>query len=128
MYLVSIIGVTLMSSQIYFTLAPSMHSFLIPFFGMLIFGAGYSTYGVTGYPCIPYIYIYIYIYRLLVEEHMLGTAYGLLYSINNAGSAIGTLIVGVIHDHTTHIMHGYFWVHLSYIDIFRFAYSLPLFC
>lgn len=67
-------------------------------FPLICTGIFYSTYAAIFWPCIA----------LVVEKKTLGTAYGIVTSIQNLNLAISPLIFGAIHDTTTN-RGGYFW-------------------
>jgi len=71
-----------------------------PFIPMILLGIAYSVYAAAIWPSVAYV----------VEEHQLGTAYGLITAVQNFGLAITPVLVGVIWDAT----NGYFWVEIFF--------------
>ena len=67
-------------------------------FPLICTGIFYSTYAAIFWPCIA----------LVVEKRTLGTAYGIVTSVQNLNLAISPLIFGAIHDKTVY-RGGYFW-------------------
>lgn len=92
---------------------------------LIFMGLFYATYAAVFWPCIP----------LVVDKKVVGTAYGVVNSIQNIFLAICPLIFGIIHDHTKGKDSGYYWTEifimmmiliglfstllLNYIDIYR---------
>jgi len=71
-----------------------------PFIPMILLGIAYSVYAAAIWPSVAYV----------VEEHQLGTAYGLITAVQNFGLAITPVLVGLIWDAT----NGYFWVEIFF--------------
>ncbi|GAB6020184.1 hypothetical protein CHUAL_002904 [Chamberlinius hualienensis] len=63
-------------------------TFLNPFVAMVIMGTAYSLLASALWPMVS----------LLVPQHQLGTAYGVMQSVQNLGLAVISLIVGLIVD------------------------------
>ncbi len=82
-------------------------------FPLICTGLFYSTYAAIFWPCIA----------LVVEKRTLGTAYGIVTSVQNLNLAISPLIFGVIHDSTTD-RGGYYWAVVFVI----FQAILGLYC
>lgn len=57
---------------------------------LVIIGLSYSVYAAAVWPSVAFV----------IEEHQLGTAYGLITAVQNAGLATAPLLVGTIQDHT----------------------------
>lgn len=57
---------------------------------LVIIGISYSIYAAVVWPSVAFV----------VEEHQLGTAYGLITAVQNAGLAVAPLLVGQIQDST----------------------------
>jgi len=69
----------------------------------------YSAYSIVNvifaaafWPCLPYV----------VQENMLGVAYGIVITVFNFLVAAGTVIEGIIHDNTLEFGKGYDFVSL----------------
>jgi len=63
-----------------------------PFIGMMLMGFSYSLCAASLWPCVP----------LLVDENKVGSAYGIMNSIQNAGLALAATLVNLLGcaDHT----------------------------
>ena len=59
---------------------------------------------------------------LLIEQHATGTAYGLLTSFQNIGTAITPFIISTIHDATD--SHG--WVSATFIILAIFGFFIKI--
>ena len=68
-------------------------------FPLICTGIFYSTYAAIFWPCIA----------LVVEKRTLGTAYGIVTSVQNLNLAISPIIFGAIHDNYPENRGGYFW-------------------
>ena len=68
------------------------------FFPLLTVGLFYAGYAAILWPCVP----------LVVEEKILGTAYGLVTSLGNLNLAVSPLIFGALKSGTEE-RDGYFW-------------------
>lgn len=68
-------------------------------FPLICTGIFYATYAAIFWPCIP----------LVVEKKLLGSAYGIVTSLQNLNLAISPLIFGSIQDTTKDNRGGYFW-------------------
>ena len=67
---------------------------------IIIMGLSYSLLASALWP----------IAALVIPEHQLGTAYGLMQAIQNLGLALITMLAGLIVD-----QHGYIWLELFFI-------------
>jgi len=65
-------------------------------------GLFYATYAAIFWPCIS----------LVVKEHMTGTAYGVVCSLQNLMLAIIPLVIGAIAKKTKQFHAGYFWTEI----------------
>lgn len=63
----------------------------------------YSVYSTVFFPCLP----------LLVEKRMLGTVTGMITASLNLTLTLYPLVLGVIHDKTEDVQHGYFWTEIT---------------
>jgi len=68
-------------------------------FPLICTGIFYSIYAAIFWPCIA----------LVVEKRTLGTAYGLVTSMQNLNLTVSPVLFGAIHDTTTNNRGGYFW-------------------
>jgi len=66
----------------------SFKMYLAPLLGMMLMGFSYSLCAASLWPCIP----------LLVEERMVGTAYGIMNAIQNGGLAVAAIAVGAASE------------------------------
>lgn len=82
-------------------------------FPLICTGIFYSTYAAIFWPCIA----------LVVEKKTLGTAYGIVTSVQNLNLAISPLVFGAIHDGTTN-RGGYFWA----VTFIIFQALIGLYC
>lgn len=74
-----------------------------PYVPLVIIGVSYSVYAAAIWPSVSFV----------VLEHQLGTAYGLITSVQNMGLASAPLFVGLIKDKTGH----YKWVEVFFACI-----------
>ena len=77
---------------------------ILPF---LLLGVFYSCYSAVLWPCVA----------LVCDNEILGTAFGLITSVQNGGMALGPVIIGSIIKNTTYIKDGYFWMSWFFIII-----------
>jgi len=65
-----------------------------PLVGMILLGFSYSLCAASLWPCVP----------LLVDENRVGTAYGIMNSIQNGGLTIASVLVGLVSctENTAH--------------------------
>lgn len=75
-------------------------SFLNPYFAIIVMGVSYSLLASALWP----------IAALIIPEYQLGTAYGLMQAIQNAGLALITMVSGMVVD-----KYGYIWLELFFI-------------
>eukprot|EP00330_Aristerostoma_sp_ATCC50986_P012477 CAMPEP_0114582416 /NCGR_PEP_ID=MMETSP0125-20121206/6405_1 /TAXON_ID=485358 ORGANISM="Aristerostoma sp., Strain ATCC 50986" /NCGR_SAMPLE_ID=MMETSP0125 /ASSEMBLY_ACC=CAM_ASM_000245 /LENGTH=200 /DNA_ID=CAMNT_0001775363 /DNA_START=1362 /DNA_END=1964 /DNA_ORIENTATION=- len=75
--------------------------------GLLGIGGFYSVYAAIFWPCVP----------LVVEEKVVGSAYGLITALQNLMMCSIPLIMGAIHDATISYRKGYFWTEITLIGI-----------
>ncbi|XP_065887478.1 major facilitator superfamily domain-containing protein 1-like [Dysidea avara] len=75
---------------------------LLPFVTMALMGLSYSILACALWPMVAYV----------VPEHQLGTAYGIMQSIQNLGLAIVSLLAGVILDAKGYILLEVFFLAL----------------
>lgn len=76
-------------------------SFINPYVAISIMGVAYSLLASALWP----------IAALIIPEYQLGTAYGFMQSIQNAGLAVITLLAGMIVD-----QFGYIWLEIFFIS------------
>jgi MFS family permease len=74
---------------------------------LVLVGIGYSIYAAALWGSIPYV----------VDAKTVGTAFGFVTAIQNAGMAIAPTIVGAIIDNTKEYKHGYFFASLFWVCI-----------
>lgn len=88
----------------------------VGFLGMSFF---YAAYGAVIWPSLP----------LVIEERVVGTAFGITLCWLNVIQAIIPVISGAIHDATEHVKEGYFWpvMFLNGILLLGFATSIWVF-
>ena len=88
---------------------------IVPIFAI---GVSYSLYAVSIWILVP----------IIVKPHCIGTAYGLIYSIENIGLSIIPLIIAFIIDKED--KNKYSWAILLFIitSIITFMLSIMLFC
>lgn len=72
---------------------------------MILVGIGYSIYGAALWGSIPYV----------VESRTVGTAFGFVTAIQNAGMAIAPTIGAVIHDNSLGTKSGYFYLSFFWV-------------
>lgn len=75
-------------------------SYINPYIAIVIMGLGYSLLASALWP----------IAALIIPEHQLGSAYGLMQAIQNLGLGVVTLVAGDIVDR-----HGYLWLELFFM-------------
>eukprot|EP00093_Oithona_nana_P014307 14307.XXX_1090838_1092743_1 [CDS] Oithona nana genome sequencing. len=75
-------------------------TFINPYVAIVLMGLSYSLLASALWP----------IAALVIPEYQLGTAYGLMQAIQNAGLALITMVAGLIVDN-----HGYIWLELFFI-------------
>eukprot|EP00735_Rhodelphis_limneticus_P011208 TRINITY_DN4278_c0_g1::TRINITY_DN4278_c0_g1_i1::g.8027::m.8027 TRINITY_DN4278_c0_g1::TRINITY_DN4278_c0_g1_i1::g.8027 ORF type:complete len:481 (-),score=152.30,sp/Q1JQC1/MFSD1_BOVIN/31.66/2e-55,MFS_1/PF07690.11/3.3e-28,Sugar_tr/PF00083.19/4.2e-11,ATG22/PF11700.3/3.2,ATG22/PF11700.3/1.3e-05,MFS_2/PF13347.1/0.015,MFS_2/PF13347.1/0.00065,LacY_symp/PF01306.14/4.3e+03,LacY_symp/PF01306.14/0.0037,LacY_symp/PF01306.14/0.26,LacY_symp/PF01306.14/0.0054,MFS_1_like/PF12832.2/9.4e+03,MFS_1_like/PF12832.2/4. len=66
----------------------SMHT-AMPIIFVIIYGVGYTLFVSSFYPCVP---------MIVRDKRALGTAFGVIFSLQNLGLIIVTQVVGVIRD------------------------------
>jgi MFS family permease len=88
--------VTLFHAICIFT--PDSNKPVYPIFYLVILGIGHSIYLTVYFSAIPYI----------VDPNMLGSAYGINYSVINTGIVIASIAVGYFQDISQHQLE-YFW-------------------
>ena len=94
------------SVHIMFLLTPDSNKPIYPIFYMVILGLGYSIYVSVMWSSLPF----------LVETKAIGTAYGVVTSIENFGLGVGPLLVGFIKESTSK-EYGYYWVSFFFVMI-----------
>lgn len=68
-------------------------------YSIVLLGLGYSLYVANIFPCIPFV----------VEEKVLGSAYGISITMINVALSISPSIIGYLQDNTSREF-GYYWV------------------
>lgn len=63
-------------------------TFITPYLGMIVMGLAYSVLASALWPMVA----------LIIPEHQLGTAYGIMQAIQNLGLAVISLVAGLIVD------------------------------
>lgn len=90
-------------SHILFVVFPENIEIIYALIPMIIMGLFYATYAAVFWPCIP----------LVVDKRLVGTAYGVVNSIQNIFLTICPLIYGAIKDkHSDYIASEYFIIGL----------------
>ena len=104
--LINLAALMLIVSLLAFMFIPSNKAIItiIIILSLLLFGTGYAIYTSTIWACIP----------LVVEERMLGTAYGIATAFQNGIGALVLMVVGKIEDMTMS-QSGYSWTTVSLI-------------
>lgn len=85
-------------------------SYLHPMFGMVLMGLSYSLLACGLWPMVS----------LVIPEYQLGTAYGIMQSVQNLGLAVITMSAGAIVDSKGYFILGIFfqaWISVSIIAI-----------
>lgn len=93
-----------MMIQLAFALTPDQNKPILPMIYLGLNGLAYSTYITVFWTCIPFI----------VQEKVIGTAYGGCYSCVNLGFFLVPMLIGYIQENTSSI-HGYLWVNILLI-------------
>ncbi|XP_026281506.1 major facilitator superfamily domain-containing protein 1 [Frankliniella occidentalis] len=75
-------------------------TFLNPFIGTSLMGLGYSMLASGLWPMVS----------MVIPEHQLGTAYGVMQSVQNLGLALITLVCGIIVDNGGYLMLEIFFL------------------
>lgn len=93
--LVDIFGcraILLASTSLLLAIAHSLIAFTLitPYVPLVLLGVSYSIYASAMWPSVAYV----------VEQRLLGTAYGIVTAVQNAGLAVFPLIIGAIKDKT----------------------------
>jgi MFS family permease len=70
---------------------------------LILLGGVVAAYSAAFYPSVAF----------LVEPRKFGISYGLMLATINASLAASPELVGLIHDNTTYIDFGYFWVSIA---------------
>ncbi|XP_023238248.1 major facilitator superfamily domain-containing protein 1-like [Centruroides sculpturatus] len=84
-------------------------TFLNPWVAMVIMGVGYSLLACALWPMVA----------IEIPEHQLGTAYGIMQSIQNLGLAVASLCAGYIVD-----QKGYLFLEVFFLDcICKFVFA-----
>jgi len=83
-----------------------------PYIAIVILGVAYSLLASALWP----------IAALVIPEHQLGTAYGLMQAIQNLGLGLITLAAGIIVDE-----HGYFWLEIFFL-FWLFVATMSIIC
>ena len=91
--------VLITSFHVAFMIIPDSKNSMLPTFAFLLFGAGYSMNLATSWPCVP----------LVVDEELIGSAYGMVFANGNLNLVIFPIIIGYIHESTVR-QGGYFWI------------------
>ena len=84
-------------------------AYFLPFLGSALYGLSYGLYNAAMWPLV----------FLLIQDHQLATAYGIVYSSYNLGQALSTIIVGLIVDSS-----GYLFVQLFFCSILSLSLLL----
>lgn len=67
---------------------------------MVLIGLGYSIFAAALWASIPYV----------VEARTVGTAFGITTAIQNIGMSFAPTLASMIHDKTSDVDFGYYWV------------------
>lgn len=66
-------------------------------------GTAYAFFGAASWPMVPYV----------VDKRLVGTAYGIAFTMENVGSVFGPILVGLIADaNTTDGVIDYYWINI----------------
>jgi len=88
-------------AHLYFAFLPATDSVPLAIIGYFLIGASYCFFGSASWPMIPYV----------VDDQVVGTAYGIAFCCENMGSIFGPLAIGAISDaHKVGNKIDYFWV------------------
>ena len=95
-----------MLANLYFAFLPlSITSLGAAAFGYFLIGLSYSLYGTSSWPMIPYV----------VDNHVIGTAYGIGFACQSLGTIFGPIVVGWLSDAgRTNGITDYFWVNVFF--------------
>jgi len=87
--------------------------------GLLGLGLSNAAFAAAYWPCLP----------LVVNDKMIGTAYGMSSAAYNLMLAIIPLVVGTIHEKTIHKKDGYYWTEilLAMVTVLGAAFSLCIY-
>jgi len=80
---------------------PGPNYYTVPI--LLGVGVFHATYAAVFWPCIP----------LVVNENLVGTAYGIVTAFYNLTLSMVPMLIGSIHDATLNKDHGYFWTQIA---------------
>ena len=69
---------------------------------LLGIGCFYAIFVATYWPCIAFV----------VKPHMIGIAYGLVFSVQNLALVVVPLVIGKVNGDTYEYFHGYFWTEI----------------
>jgi len=95
-------------------MAPECHQCNNEIYPLVLTGIGYSIYAAAIWGSIPYV----------VDENVVGSAFGVTTAIQNIGLCIAPTLVGYIKDMTKEVDHGFFWVHAYFLGINIFGFIL----
>ena len=70
--------------------------------GIILYGFGYCLYSINLWGYFPY----------CVDESLIGSAYGIAFSLENIGLGLGPILIAFIYTHTNNYKHGFFGVNL----------------
>jgi len=87
---------------------------LHPAYIMVWIGIGYSIFAAAIWPLLPFV----------IKENMLGTGFGLMTAIQNAGLAVGPQVIGAIQ--TTPSIKGTIWEYILPLFIFIACATIAL--
>ena len=82
------------------TSADPNYGIIGPLIGLSTF---YAVYSIVFWPCVP----------LIVDKKILGTVSGIITAVFNLMLTVFPIVLGVIHDKTLNIHHGYFWTEIA---------------
>ena len=92
-------------AMIGFCMIPENANKLLPLIPLVMVGVFYATYAAIFWPCIP----------MVVDSSKVGTAFGVVNSIQNVNLVISPLLFGFIKNATDQIKHGYLWAFIFII-------------
>ncbi|GJQ70395.1 hypothetical protein Trydic_g22824 [Trypoxylus dichotomus] len=75
-------------------------TYLNPFIGTVTMGIGYSLLASALWPLVA----------LIIPEYQMGTAYGICQAIQNLGSAVMSILTGIVVDR-----YSYFWLEIFFL-------------
>jgi len=84
--------------------------------GLLGIGLFYSVYASIFWPCVP----------LVVDDKVVGSAYGIITALQNLMLTLIPLGTGFIHDQTVDYHNGYFWTEITLAGLVVVGFFITL--